>query len=220
MCGRFSISTPWKDLEERFALTIPEGIYNPRYNAAPSQKMLVVSQEKPHEAELFQWGLIPHWAKDTKIGQKLINARAETITEKPSFKESFKLRRCFVLADGFYEWDKKSNSHIPYLIMLKEGEPFAFAGIYDYWRDPSDRMIRSFSIITTEANSLVSRIHDRMPVILTRQEERAWLNPELKLDDAKQMLIPYPVEDMQMYQISTLINSPRNDSAAVVVPVG
>jgi putative SOS response-associated peptidase YedK len=206
-------------LEERFAITIPEGIYNPRYNAAPSQKMLVVAEEKPQVAALFRWGLIPHWAKDPKIGYGLINARAETVSEKPSFRVPFRRQRCFVLADGFYEWDKKSNSHIPYRIILGEGKPFAFAGIYDFWHAPTGQEIRSFSIITTEANSLVSKIHDRMPVILPEQEERNWLDPNLELEAAKKMLKPYPEKEMVMYQISTLINSPKNDTADVLRPV-
>jgi putative SOS response-associated peptidase YedK len=218
MCGRFSISTPLEELRERFDVTIPESLYKPRYNAAPSQDMLVIPEEMPHEADLFHWGLIPHWAKDPKIGNHLINARAETVAEKPVFRTPFKKHRCLVLSDGFYEWDKKSTKHVPYRLILKGQEPFAFAGICDYWKDEKGKEIKSFSIITTKANSLISKIHDRMPVILPQESEAKWLDPELDLKKAEKLLKSYPAKGMDMYTISTLINNPKNDVSQVLEP--
>lgn len=218
MCGRFSITTPIEELRQRFKAEIEEGLYKPRFNAAPSQDMLVIPEESPHQASLFHWGLIPHWAKDSKIGNHLINARAETVAEKPAFRTPFKKHRCLVLSDGFYEWDKKSAKHVPYRIILKGQEPFAFAGICDYWKDEQGKETKSFSIITTQANNLISKIHDRMPVILSEKTESEWLDPELDLKKAEKLLKPYPAKEMDMYQISTMVNNPRNDVSSVLKP--
>ena len=218
MCGRFSITTTWEELEDRFAVDIPQDLYKPRYNAAPSQNMLVIPEETPHQADFYRWGLIPHWAKDAKIGNRLINARAETIVEKPSFKSSFEKHRCLVLADSFYEWDKKSAKHVPYRIILQGGKPFAFAGIYDYWRSVKGELIKSFAIITTQSNDLLSKIHDRMPVILSKEDEARWLDSALELKNAKELLKEYPSNEMEMYPVSTLVNNPRNDMADVLKP--
>jgi putative SOS response-associated peptidase YedK len=219
MCGRFSITTPWEALKERFEVDIPEDQYQVRYNVAPGQNMWVIPGESPKEARLYHWGLVPHWAKDPKIGNHLINARAETITEKPAFREPFKKHRCLVLADSFYEWDKKGSKKIPYRVMLKVGDPFAFAGICDFWKDESGKEIKSFSIITIAANKLINKIHDRMPVILQKDEERKWIDAKTDIQEAVRMLHPYSANDMQMYQISTAINNPRNDVPQVLKPV-
>ena len=218
MCGRFSITTPWEEIRQRFEIDFPEEAYEPRYNAAPSQDMLVVPQESPHKGEFYHWGLIPHWAKDAKIGNHMINARAETITEKPSFRVPFKNHRCLVLADGFYEWDRKSDRRVPYRIILKGEKPFAFAGLYDYWQDAKGKVIRSFTIITTQANSLITDIHDRMPVILSREDEAKWLEAELDPKKAIEMLKGYPAGEMDMYPVSSLVNNPRNDVESVLKP--
>jgi putative SOS response-associated peptidase YedK len=218
MCGRFSIATPWQELKKRFDAEIPEGFYKPRYNAAPGQDMLAIPEETPHRADFFHWGLIPHWAKDPKIGNRMINARAETVAEKPSFRTPFKKHRCLVLADGFYEWDKRSTKHVPYRIILKNDQSFAFAGLCDYWKDEKGKEVKSFTIITTKANSLVSKIHDRMPVILPKEKEQTWLNPGLDLKEAEKMLEAYPSREMKMYPISILINNPKVDNAAVMNP--
>lgn len=219
MCGRMSITTPIEELRWRFKVEISDKLYKPRYNAAPSQDILVIPEESPHRASLFRWGLIPHWAKDPAIGNRLINARAETVAEKPAFRTPFIKHRCLVLSDGFYEWDKKSAQHIPYRVILKGQKPFVFAGLCDYWKDDKGNEVRSFAIITTEANSLVSKVHDRMPVILPREAEEEWLDPRLDLDKAKKMLTSYPSNEMEMYPVSTLVNSPKNDTAEILKPV-
>lgn len=211
MCGRFSLTSSWKELKERFDVDFPEEIYRPRYNAAPTQDMLVVPQESPHNAYFYRWGLIPSWSKDEKIGIRLINARAETIAEKPMFRSQFRNKRCLVLADGFYEWDKKGVKRTPYRITLKNEEPFAFAGIYDSWRDESGKEIKSFSIITTASNERISKVHDRMPVILDKRGERDWLNPEKDPAELEKLLRPFPKSKIRMHEISRLVNSPKND---------
>lgn len=216
MCGRFALVTPVAELKKRFNVQFPSGEMKPRYNVAPGQMMPVVDMADPGRMVFAKWGLIPHWAKDPKIGYKVINARAETILEKPSFRDAVRTHRCLVLADGFYEWDKKEDKKIPYYITLKNKESFAFAGICAQWHTDQEK-IQSFSIITTEANDLVGAIHDRMPVILEKDEERQWLNTSKNENEITQFLHKYPSEKMNMYAVSTLVNNPRNDIADVLI---
>ncbi len=216
MCGRFSLTTPWELIKKRFDVNMPVHDYRPRYNAAPGQELWVIPEETPNDAQLFHWGLVPFWANDPKIGTRLINARAETIAEKPAFRIPFKKHRCLVLADGFYEWDKKGARRVPYRVVLKNEKPFALAGICDYWKDETGKELRSFSIITTDANQLIATIHDRMPVILLPHDEKVWLDPGLDLMKALKMLRPYPAHDMKMYPVSTLVNNPKNDLPQVI----
>ena len=216
MCGRFSLTSPWELLKERFDVNIPENDYRFRYNAAPGQDLWVIPGETPNEAQLFHWGLVPFWAKDPKIGNRLINARAETVAEKPAFRTPFKKHRCLVLADGFYEWDKKGVKRSPYRVVIKDEQPFALAGICDYWKDTKGKELKSFSIITTDANRIISKIHDRMPVILLPKDEKVWLDPDLNIINAMKMLRPYPAKEMKMYQVSTLVNNPKNDLPQVI----
>jgi len=210
MCGRFSFSYNQKIIEEIFDVEIDTENFHPRYNCAPSQNLAVISNENPQKLSYYKWGLIPSWAKEISIGNKLINAKAETILERPSFKKSFKSRRCLVLADSFYEW-KQDKEKIPYRILLKSEEPFSMAGICDIWKDAEGKEIHSFSIITTEANDLMKGIHNRMPVILPRSDEKNWLeisDTQLLLN----LLKPFDPNKMDAYPISKLVNSPRNDS--------
>ena len=216
MCGRFSLTSPWELLKERFVVDIPVNDYRVRYNAAPGQNLWVIPEETPRDAQLFQWGLVPFWAKDPRIGNRLINARAETIAEKPAFRTPLKKHRCLVLADGFYEWDKKGARRVPYRVVMKDEHPFALAGICDYWKDNTGNELKSFSIITTDANRLIAQIHDRMPVILSRKDEKAWLDPDLDIIQALKMLRPYPAKEMKMYPVSTLVNNPKNDLPQVI----
>ncbi len=216
MCGRFSLTSPWELLKERFVVDIPVNNYRVRYNAAPGQNLWVIPEETPRDAQLFQWGLVPFWAKDPRIGNRLINARAETIAEKPAFRTPFKKHRCLVLADGFYEWDKKGARRVPYRVVMKDEHPFALAGICDYWKDNKGNELKSFSIITTDANRLIAKIHDRMPVILSRKDEKVWLDPDLDIIQALKMLRPYPAKEMKMYPVSTLVNNPKNDLPQVI----
>lgn len=216
MCGRFTMTSPWELLKERFAVDIAEQEYRLRYNAAPGQDLWVIPQTTPNQAQLFHWGLVPFWAKDPKIGNRLINARAETVAEKPAFRTPFRKHRCLVLADGFYEWDKKGPRNVPYRVMLKDEQPFAFAGICDYWKDEKGKELKSFSIITTDANELIAKIHDRMPVILSKRDEKVWLDPALGINEAMKLLHPYPADEMKMYPVSTLVNKPENDLPEVI----
>ena len=213
MCGRFSFSYTEKFIEENYQVEVDVSSYKPRYNCAPSQNIAVISNENLKKLSFYRWGLIPFWAKDMSIGNKIINAKAETILEKPSFKQSFKSKRCLVLADSFYEW-KHDKEKIPYRILMKDKRPFAMAGIWDKWKDAEGKEINSFSIITTEANELIKEIHQRMPVILPRSEEKNWL----EISDTKflsSLLHPYNPDEMEAYPISKLVNSPVNDSPEI-----
>lgn len=214
MCGRFSIFTPTEILRVRFNVPRAEDL-KPNYNAAPTQNLPVILNSEPTTINLCQWGLIPRWAKEQRIGNKLINARAETLLQKPSFRNPFKKHRCLVLADGFYEWKKTSEKKIPYRISMKTNEPFAFAGIWDEWRTPNGECLRSFAIITTEPNALMKALHNRMPVILRKEDETKWLQ-EIDISGAQKMLEPYPFDDLEAYPISALVNSPRNNSGDVI----
>ncbi len=209
MCGRFSFSKPERQLLlNRFGLKKIEIELNPRYNIAPSQKVPVIFNSSPDTLSEAQWGLIPFWAKDEKIGYKMINARAETVADKPAYRDPFRKKRCLIIADSFYEWNKKGGRKTPYRIMRKDSGFFAFAGIYDQWKD-----ITTCSIITTEPNELLKKIHIRMPVILNKEDEGRWLE---KPD--KGLLKPYPAEGMKMYEISSLVNKPENDSEEIMKP--
>lgn len=170
---------------------------------------------------MMRWGLVPFWAKEASIGYKMINAKSETLTEKPSFRKPFKEKRCLVLADGFYEWGKTDKKNkVPYRLVLKNRQPFAFAGLWDIWKTPEGDKLLSFTIITTSANELMESIHDRMPVILHEKDEAKWLDPEFKdTEKLSSLLQPYPSELMEAYKVSTIVNSPKNDTLACIEPV-
>jgi len=213
MCGRFTLHTSAGELVRVFQLIKPPTNLADRWNVAPTQQVLAVRQsDEGREPVSVRWGLIPSWAKEAKIGNSLINARAETITEKPSFRTAFKRRRCLVIADGFYEWSKFEEVKIPYLITLKDRLPFAFAGLWEQWKDASGDWIQSTTIITTNPNSLVASIHDRMPVILPNVRYDEWLDVGIqKVEQLKQLLMPYPPEEMEFEKVSLVINNVRND---------
>jgi putative SOS response-associated peptidase YedK len=222
MCGRFTIITPIEKLVEQFEARLLEddlkGTLFPNYNAAPGQKLLVITNTSPKQISLYRWGLIPYWAKDPAIGYKMINARSETLTEKASFKNAFKKRRCIILADSYFEWEKQSGKKIPYRILMKNEKPFAMAGIWESWKDADGNEIFTFSIITTEANSLTKDIHDRMPCILDQKKIKMWLDTNIPEPAALQLLKPYPRTEMKLYEVSTLVNLPRNNSPEVIKP--
>ena len=219
MCGRFTNMLTWEELVLLARLaTMPETtfVWQPRYNVAPTQAMPVVRMvDGKRELALLRWGLIPSWAKDPKIGNSLINARGETVHEKPAFRSAFKARRCLVPADGFYEWRKlPGGGKQPYRITMADGSPFAFAGLWERW-DKGEEPLETFTIITTSANELVAPIHDRMPVILDPADYDAWLeSPDTAIPIA--LIQPYPAKRMSAYPVSTRVNSPRNDDAAVI----
>jgi putative SOS response-associated peptidase YedK len=219
MCGRFSIFTPIQELKQRFDADPPDEPVFPRYNAAPGQKMIVIPMGNPKKMHFFKWGLIPYWAKDERIGYKMINARAESLKEKPAFRGPLQKNRCLILADGFYEWRVEAGKKIPYRIELEDRKLFAMAGLSSRWKNEKGQEINSFTIITTEANKIIGTIHDRMPVILTSGKERDWLDPLIGPKEADQVLLPYSESDMEIYPISTLINSPRNDTVEILKPI-
>jgi putative SOS response-associated peptidase YedK len=221
MCGRYTLTLDPVELMDRFNLTSADTVTTPRYNIAPTQPVAVIYDESPTTLSSAQWGLIPVWAKDASIGSKMINARAETLDEKPSFRTALRRKRCLIPADGFYEWRKNEDgSKTPVHIGLKDGEPFAFAGLWDTWKTPSGDWLKTCTIITTEPNELMSKIHNRMPVILTRESEREWMNKAN--DDAgylKSLLQPYPAKNMLAYEVSKRVNTPKNDDAALIEAV-
>jgi putative SOS response-associated peptidase YedK len=219
MCGRYTLE-PVDQILERFDITGAELELEPNYNVAPTQHMPVVVRNSPNRLEFMQWGLIPFWAKDSKIGYKMINARAESVTDKPSFRKAFVSQRCLVPASGFYEWKKTEQGKVPHFIHLKDEKLFAFAGLYDVWRDEDGREIQTYTIITTEPNELMEDIHDRMPVILRREGEETWIDPEIK-DKVRleSLLVPYPAEEMEAYPVSLMVNNPRNNNDSLVEPV-
>ncbi len=223
MCGRFTLTVDPAELQTTFPwLKIPADTeLAPRYNIAPTQAIAGVANNSGHTLELFRWGLIPAWAKDPKIGNRMINARAETLAEKTSFRLAFKRRRCLVLADGFYEWrkDDGSTAKTPMYVQLKSGEPFAFAGLWEAWRAKDDQTILTCTIITTTPNSLMEKIHNRMPVILKPETYEPWLDPEPQEPESLDKLLkPYPASQMKAYAVSRMVNSPANDSPECIVP--
>jgi len=215
MCGRFTF-IDIEDIRGRFQ-TEPIDL-KPNYNVAPTQDVPVILPN--HQLALFRWGLIPFWAKDSSIGNKMINARAETVDEKPSFKHSLQRKRCLVVADGFYEWKKEGSTKRPYRITLKDQGLFGFAGLWDTWKSPAGDIINSCSIITTTPNDLMIPIHNRMPVILQREVEHVWLDQSIvESGFLKSLLVPYPADQMMAYEVSTLVNSPKNNGPECLVSV-
>jgi putative SOS response-associated peptidase YedK len=220
MCGRYSLPDPG-DIPIRFKGTRVGYDLKPRYNAAPSQDLPVIVNDGNTHVELMRWGLVPFWAKDIKIGYKMINARAETLQEKPSFRKALAMQRCIVPAGGFFEWKKVDSEKVPYYIFLKNKQLFGFAGLYDVWHDKQGKELKTYTIITTQPNSLVAKIHDRMPVILEKQNEKTWLNPdETEPAHLAKLLHPYPPQEMDAYPVSRSVNSPSNDTKEVIASVG
>ncbi|MBN3036021.1 MAG: SOS response-associated peptidase [Bacteroidales bacterium] len=219
MCGRFSFSPLARIIEERFDVRVDRAAYRPRYNCAPSQELAVITNEEPGLLSWYRWGLIPFWAKDPAIGNRMINAKAETITGKPSFRNAFRARRCLVPADGFYEWKKTNgNAKTPFRIQMKDGSLFSMAGIWERWRSPEGQTVHSFAIITTEPNALMEGIHNRMPVILLPGDEKAWLSGN---DEAGliRLLAPCPDDLMEAFPVSGMVNNPSNDLPSLLEPV-
>lgn len=221
MCGRFTLTIDPSLLREAFPGFEVPGDLAPRYNIAPTQPVAVIPNDGQQKIQMFRWGLIPHWAKDPKIGNRIINARAETVAEKPSFRNAYRRRRCLVLADGFYEWRKEPGQKrkTPMYIRLQSGRPFGFAGLWETWQPDGGEALRSCTIITTTPSELVAPIHNRMPVVLAPEAYELWLDPaEQAPDRLDPWLGPYPASEMTAYPVSTLVNNPRNDSAACIVP--
>ncbi len=223
MCGRFVKKSTKEELRARFGFddTSQDTLFEVSYNIAPSQEHPILTVENDKRViTAMRWGLVPYWAKDPGIGHKMINARSEGIEGKPSFKTPLRKRRCVVMADGFYEWrkaDKKTK--IPYYFRLKSQEPFGFAGLWDIW-EKDGQALKTFTIITTEPNELMQPIHSRMPVILKESDEAKWLDPEItRPEDVLPILKPYPSDDMEYFEVSTIVNSPKNDVAECIMPL-
>lgn len=218
MCGRYSIYTPIDVIVEALGFDLIPIDLDPRYNAAPSQYLPVITNDRPHEIQFFRWGLIPFWAKDPSIGYKMINARSETALEKTSFKRPMYQRRCLVLSDGFYEWQKTAAGKVPHHIRLKGGGLLTFAGLWETWKDPEGKEINSFTVLTTTPNELVAPIHNRMPVIVDPIDRDRWLNTEVPPEALMEIMRAYPAEFMETQVVSSLVNSPRNDTAEILKP--
>lgn len=226
MCGRFSLTVDPDVVQLQFSLdSIPAGT-GPRFNIAPTQPVLALTNEGRRDAQLLRWGLIPYWAKDPKIGNRMINARAETLAEKPSFKSAFKQRRCVIFADGFFEWQKtpdgsRGKTKTPLYIQLHDGRPFALAGLWESWRPAdSDTPLRTCTIITTEPNAFMAPIHNRMPVILPQDRIDQWLTPgAVDPLELAPLLTSYDPAAFSAYEVSRQVNSPVNDTPGVIARV-
>jgi putative SOS response-associated peptidase YedK len=220
MCSRFTLRTSPQAVAKAFHLDdIPD--FSPRYNVAPTQQVLAIRlQDGKRQSSFLHWGLIPSWADDPSIGNRMINARAETVADKPSFRSAFKRGRCLVVADGFYEWQKAGKAKQPFHIRFKEDHPFAFAGLAEHWHR-GEQTIDSCTIITTDPNELMADIHDRMPVILSPNDYDLWLDPEFEgKEKLLSLLSPFPADEMTAYPVNTLVNSPRNENPACIEAKG
>lgn len=221
MCGRFTLTVDPAELRDEFQGADFPSQFAPRFNIAPTQAILAIPNDGRNAADFFLWGLIPSWTKDPGIGNRLINARGETLGEKPAFRGAYKYKRCVILADGFYEWKSQAGTKtkIPHFIHLKTHKPFAFAGLWDEWVAPDGSPMRSCAIVTTVPNKLMAAIHNRMPVILPPEDRALWLdNAPRTPDSLSHLLRPFPDELMEAYAVSTLVNSPANDLADCIRP--
>jgi putative SOS response-associated peptidase YedK len=216
MCGRYSLTSPVEAVRRLFGL-VPGDAMAARYNVAPSQVVpLVRRRDSGNEVAMLRWGLIPAWAKDPAIGHKMINARSETVAEKPAFRNAYRRRRCLVPADGFYEWKRLGGRKAPYRIVIGDGEPFAFAGLWEAWLSPQGDDVETFTILTTDANAVLAPVHHRMPVILPAELYDPWLDPAASPDAA--WLAPRELPGLRAYRVSTYVNSPAHDDAGCLEP--
>jgi putative SOS response-associated peptidase YedK len=219
MCGRFTLTVDLAAIAGKFGIDpTTQAIHSaPRYNVAPTQPVAAVLRNGETHLDVLRWGLIPSWAKDESIGARMINARAETLTEKPSFKGLLRSKRCMILADGFFEWKQEHEGKTPMFITMADSQPFAFAGLWDSWKSPSGEPLRTCTIITTQPNDLVATIHDRMPAILLPEAYESWLDPSNKDEQSlSRWLAPYPAEAMTARPVSRLVNDPKNDRPEIL----
>jgi putative SOS response-associated peptidase YedK len=226
MCGRYTLHHTPREIRERFGVETLEELLSPRYNIAPSQIVPIIRRHQSsvaggdsREMAGCKWGLIPYWAKDPKIGNNLINAKAETISEKPSFKNAFVKRRCLIPADGFFEWRKRGKEPSqPVYVRRRDGGLFAFAGLWEAWKTPEGEALETCTIITVEPNEFISKIHHRMAAILKPDEEAAWIDPKSKSDELLRLLRPYESDDLEAFPVSRAVNSPAHDSPECIAP--
>ena len=220
MCGRFTLISSVSDLQFRFGFAMESSELQPRFNIAPTQQVLAVTNDGTRQGEMMRWGLVPSWAKDIKIGNRMINAVSETATTKPAFRSAFRHRRCLVLADGFFEWRKEGKKRVPLYFTQKSGEPMAFAGLWENWKSPDGEWVRSCTILTTAANSFMEPVHNRMPVILSSETEPLWLDPMTDTPSHLEPLLgPAPTELLDVREVSPVVNSARSESPDCIAPV-
>jgi putative SOS response-associated peptidase YedK len=221
MCGRFTSLLSPELLVDLYGVPTPQEL-ECRYNIAPTQEVLAVRQDAAGERYLsaVSWGLVPHWAKELSIGSKMINARCESVFEKPSFRQAIRTRRCIVPASGFYEWATIADGRIPHYITMQDGSPFSFAGIWESWADPDGHAVETCAILTTAANGLIETIHDRMPVILHPTEFDLWLDRTVNDQyELKRVFQPYPSDVMQIWPVSPFVNKSRHESSECIEPL-
>ena len=220
MCGRYTLTSNLDELQASFKFEARDLEYRPRFNIAPTQQNLVVTNDGTRSAEYMRWGLLPFWVKDAKAGARMINAVSETASAKPAFRAAFRKRRCLVLANGFFEWRKEGKARIPNYFFSTDHAPLAFAGLWETWKSPDGERIKSFTILTTKANQLIQPIHDRMPVILSGETQALWLDPLTEDTEVLgKLLTPAPDEDLDVYQVSNLVNSPKNNGPECIQQV-
>lgn len=221
MCGRYRLTRKKEILAEHFGIE-PDDNWQPRYNVAPTQDIAVIRQHRDEPkriASVMRWGLIPFWSKDPNAGFKMINARAEDVAEKPAFREALRKRRCLIPADGFYEWQKSGGKKRPFCFTMADDSLFAFAGIWERWKNPEGQWIETCSIITTTPNQLTEDVHDRMPVILHPEDYDLWLDPGFhNVKELQSMLRPYEADQMKRYEVSNRVNAVQNDDPEVIAP--
>jgi putative SOS response-associated peptidase YedK len=225
MCGRYTLSTPTDEIAALFDLATQMDLpaLPQRYNVAPTQEaavVRVVAPGAPRRLDLLRWGLVPYWADDLSIGNRMINARSESAADKPAFRRSFRRQRCLVATDGFYEWKKEGKLKQPYHIRRKDRHPFAFAGLWERWKNPEGNLLDTFTILTTSANDLLRPLHDRMPVIVDRRDFALWLDPEVTDPAVLQpLLAPAPPDEMETVPVSRTVNSPAYDGPDCIAPL-
>jgi putative SOS response-associated peptidase YedK len=223
MCGRYTLIrlADFTDMFPWIRTAPPSEWTQPRYNIAPTQRVAIVPNDGRNEVDFFQWGLVPSWARDASCGSRMINARREGIAEKPAFRSAFRRRRCLVPASGFYEWKKHADgkTKTPMHIRMRDGKPFAFAGLWEVWRGPEGKKLSTCTIITGPPNDLVRDIHDRMPSILRPEHYHKWLDPDEASPEAlTELLQPFPAEWMEAYPVGRAVNSPKNESPELIEP--
>ena len=217
MCGRFEIHSAIEIIATIFGIDDWDIEYKPNYNVAPSHDIVIAIESGKRKLVKSRWGFLPSWSKDASDGYKMINARAETVAEKPSFKHAFQKQRCLVLVDGFFEWKREGKEKKPYLIRMKSGKPYALAGLYNLWTSPKGEKICTNTIITTNSNDLVKSIHDRMPVILPPEKYSTWLDPaNLDTSSLLQLLKPFPSDELETYPVTSKVNSPKFTSSETI----
>ncbi len=218
MCGRFVLTADGKTIQQHFNLDeIPQ--IEARYNIAPTQPVAVISNHKPKMMTHYRWGLIPSWSKDPSIGSKMINARSETAHEKPSFRTALKRRRCLIPANGFYEWSKTDHGKAPFFVHMKHQQLFAFAGLWETWASPEGDELRTCTILTSEPNDLLRNYHHRMAVILDPADYELWLSQQpLSTDELRPLMLPFDESKMDVYEVSTMVNSVANDMPQLIEP--